>query len=227
MNSLTCASKLCKQVDKQLASHLLALGYTPDAEEIESIRAKIDKLAMDQLRVHMKKAVEIQAMFKEILPTRDAQERATQTYFITVRPDSERTTLAEFIKITEKFSKRVMFKYGSYSYEQKGVTRETLGQGYHMHMIVKTTAGAKGEVLRATQSSFKKIAKDEYCDVKLCKNPKSHTQKYLVDYESNDNHKIVTKEWDSIWRSQNDLESLYKIHNDNSGEPDASPAGQT
>lgn len=95
------------------------------------------------------------------------------------------------------------------SFEQKGTTTETMGHGYHTHIIATMKQKSKGEVLRDTQSSFQHTTAPNCIDVSLCKNPEEVVQNYLIDYVSNDNHKITTKEYDSIWRTSLNLQATY------------------
>lgn len=153
-------------------------------------------------------------------------ESATQTFFITIRPDTTKCTFREFYEKVKDVVERKAFTAWTLSFEQKGQTSETLGDGFHVHIVAKTTFRSTPEVLRAllgvydenknrrkngTLASWineKKIV--ENCvQVDVCKNPKEHTERYLINYESKDGHKMPTKKWDEKWRIENALHPLY------------------
>lgn len=156
----------------------------------------------------------------------DGMEEATQTFFVTVRPATERCTFREFYEKVKDVVERKAFQTWTLSFEQKGLTDADLGNGFHVHIVAKTTFRSKPEVLRAllgthddnkqkwmrgTLSSWindEKLA--ENCvDVQVCKNPRETTEKYLVKYESKDGHKLPTKVWDDKWRVEQGLQPLY------------------
>lgn len=136
-------------------------------------------------------------------------EKTTTTYFITIRPDTTKTTFSEFYNDVKRFISRKCFVSFTLSFEQKGTTTETLGHGYHVHIVAKMKQRSKGQVLRDTQSTFQHTTANNCIDVSMCHNPEQHVQRYLIDYESKDEHKIETKEWDTIWRTTNDLQATY------------------
>lgn len=130
-------------------------------------------------------------------------------YFITVRPDTKQITFPQFKQKIEKYLTRKPFLEFTYSYEQKGQSDDTLGEGFHCHIVAKTNWRSKGEVLRDTQSSFKSCTAPNCIDVATTKNPQDIVNKYLVGYEAKDSHKACTKEYDAKWRDINDLLPLY------------------
>jgi len=132
-----------------------------------------------------------------------------QYYFITVRPDTSKVKFIDFYNDVQKFTSRKCFQEFKLSFEQKGTTDETLGQGFHVHIVAKMSQRSKGEVLRDTQSTFKNYTAPNCIEVLTTKNPQELVDNYLVNYVSDDEHKIVTKAWDAKWRSREILDSLY------------------
>lgn len=131
-------------------------------------------------------------------------------YFITIRPDSKRITFHEFYKLVDKFIKRKCFIEYSLSFEQKGLSIETLGTGFHVHIVANTKHNSKGQCLRDTVSSFKSCTADNCIEVKPTREPIKIIDKYLKEYESEDGHKEITKEWDKLWRQQLNLSEIYE-----------------
>lgn len=119
------------------------------------------------------------------------------TFFITVRPDEKKTTFQDFYAKVASFTKRQCFLSYTLSFEQKGTSDDTLGQGFHVHIVARMKQRSKGEVLRDTQNTFKHCAAANCIDVSLAPRPKELVQNYLVDYNANDGHKQETKQWDA------------------------------
>lgn len=129
-----------------------------------------------------------------------------QAYMVTIRP-STKATWDQFYQKVESFLGRKFFVQYVRSYEQKGTSMETLGEGFHVHIVCETTHRSKGELLRDTKSTFKQWIEDglvaENCiQVDLTKNPEALVKNYLIDYVSEDDHKACTKEWDALWRAK-------------------------
>lgn len=132
--------------------------------------------------------------------------KATNTFMITIRPECKKINLHTFKKDVDDYLKRKMFKHIHIcSFEQKGTTLDSLGNGFHVHIIAETTCRSKGEVLRNTLSTFERYTAGNCIQVDVCKNPENVKQDYLIDYISKDGHKEITKEWDSIWRDREGL----------------------
>lgn len=136
-----------------------------------------------------------------------------QAYFITIRPDDKRVLFIDFKQKVEEYLNRTCFVDYVVSYEQKGITMETLGEGFHCHIVATMKQRSKGEVLRDTLSSFNswivegKIASN-CIQVDITKDSKQLIQNYLIDYKSEDGHKEATKKYDEIWREKNSLNHL-------------------
>lgn len=128
-------------------------------------------------------------------------------YFITVRPKPG-ITFQEFYILTYKFVKRAFMLDYKLAFEQK--SSEGNGDGFHFHLVCNTKHRSKGECLRDTVSSFSKVCEANCIEVKITRNPDDIVNKYLLAYESDDGHKIVTKDGDAIWRNKMNLADLYE-----------------
>nr|QGF19378.1 hypothetical protein [Antarctic circular DNA molecule] len=138
--------------------------------------------------------------------------KTSTTYFITIRPAPGRVSFEEFYACARKYTTRKCFITFKLSFEQKGTSEGTLGEGFHLHCIAKMTQRSKGEVLRDTVSSFAKCCDPQGVDIRSISTETDviNTTKYLVDYVSKNGHKILTKECDTLWRSKNDISSIYE-----------------
>lgn len=74
---------------------------------------------------------------------------------------------------------------------------------------------SKYEVLRDTMSSWKGWIEEGWISpncikVEVSSNGEALIQNYLVDYKSEDEHKMLTYEYDKEWRKNNKLNLLIK-----------------
>lgn len=138
-------------------------------------------------------------------------------YMITIRPDTSKVTFSEFYdKIHTLMERKIWLQY-TLSFEQKGTTEETLGDGFHVHIVSETSHRSKGECLRDLLSSFKKwinkgMIQEQCIDVKVSKTPDKIIQDYMIEYKSEDGHKEQTMETDKLWREKHNLQPVYKDH---------------
>lgn len=135
-------------------------------------------------------------------------------FMITIRPDCNKITFDMFYTKVLSFLDRKCFLKGSYSFEQKGESNDSLGQGFHAHIIVECTQIGKAQVLRDVLSSWNEWIKNEWISpncIQVDKSP-NHVelkQNYLIDYKSNDGHKEKTKQADLTWRHSLGLQNIY------------------
>lgn len=206
-------------------------AYQLQYEWVKDVRhAAVKERLMKRARADMEWGWEFQ--YEHVQAKHRVAERlgleteATQTFFITLRPDCSKVSFRDFFEKVKALLARKSFHTYTLSFEQKGLDESELGKGFHVHIVAKTSYRSVPEVLRAINGTYdeekqafangtlskwiaqKKIAPN-CVDVKVCKNPKEHTQRYLVNYESNDGHKIATKETDAQWRINLGLQPLY------------------
>lgn len=137
-----------------------------------------------------------------------------QTYMITIRPDDSKAYFPDFKEKVEDFVTRKCFLSYKYSFEQKGTKPEDMGKGFHVHIVANMKQRSKSEVLRDTLSSWKDWINEGLItanNVHVCitKDGEKLVQNYLIEYESDDGHKAVTKDYDHQWREAVGLYNLY------------------
>lgn len=142
------------------------------------------------------------------------EQKQPSAYFISIRPDDTKVSFDEFRQKTLEFVTRKCFVSYALSFEQKGVLPSELGKGFHCHIVAKMNQRSKGEVLRDLKSTWRTWIQDDRLapnciDVKVTKNPEQLVQSYLIDYKSDDEHKIATKSMDDLWRTHEGIEPLY------------------
>lgn len=196
-----------------------------DAETFADLKSKIDEFSCGSMEYKAIYAEEYEkainrerAEFKEILHIaaglhQDYLEvmgkQTNNWYFITVRPDTRKITFDEFFLLCQKYVHRKCFHSYTLSFEQKGTDVESLGTGFHCHIVADCSWRSKGEALRDTTSTFNKCTEPQCIEIKTTRNPDEIVQKYLCDYESKDEHKASTKEWDTMWRLHKNIKHLY------------------
>lgn len=192
--------------------------YTDDETLKQACKKAYDDTYAATLRnacYEYKQILEISDMLetvnKEVHPPKDKSE---QWYFITIRPDSKVAKFNDFYEIMKKYTDRKMFLEFSLFFEQKGESNETLGEGFHAHLIANTTVKCWAECMRNTESTFKhwlnkKLLTANNIDIKVANNPEGIIEGYCTEYKHKDGHKQATKEWDEKWRQAIGIESRY------------------
>jgi len=203
MQFATLGFRMKKEISKHMKM-LEDLGSTPaEAREIAELSARLD------LKEAFRYAKMAEEVYKEINGDTKPDNTDHQNFFITVRPNETVIKFEDFKNKVMTFLKRKMFVSYTMSLEQKGTSEDDLGKGFHCHIVAHVTCRSKGEVLRNTISTFKDCTVANCIKVIVANNPKGIIDKYLIEYASDDNHKIVTKEWDVLWREREGLLPLY------------------
>lgn len=187
-------------------------------EQGGSYREAYDMMYQTELRSAYAQFDEYLRVSKELHDRyKDFIQPTKQAYFITIRPDCSKCSLLEFMCKVEEYLKRKCFLAYTLSYEQKGTSDETIGQGFHCHIVAEMKQRSKTEVIRDTISSWKKWIDEgkiasNCIQVDVTKNPDELVQNYLIEYKSDDDHKLPTKEWDDKWRSNIGIPYIITKH---------------
>lgn len=177
--------------------------YT-DENDDNTIFNNIVRAERTKFREVMRIASMLHEDYEEVM-----KQKTHNWYFITIRPDTNKITFFEFfLKVQKYVNRKFMIKY-TLSFEQKGTDDASLGHGFHVHIVANTKHRSKGECLRDTISTFGTFTLDNCIQVDTTRTPDDIIKKYLLEYESNDGHKIVTKEFDQKWRGLIGIKSIY------------------
>lgn len=204
MNFLTVGAKLNRQMEKLRRDFDTLVAAGGISQERANEEAK--NMVFAQYERDVRTGLEAMKKFQQIAAEM-GHDSDGSWYFITVRPPSD--NFQEFYTAIAKTLQRKCFLRFLASFEQKGVTESTLGEGYHVHIVAKMRQRSKGEVLRDLASSLRTICAENFIDVKVTKNGEQMFRRYCIDYESEDGHKIVTKEFDALWRRRMNLQDYY------------------
>lgn len=204
-------TKKCEKLAAKLADTEESLGKNWK-DCYHSAYAAYMKSELRQFEKYLEVAKELHSRYSEICGSQNRNG-----YFITIRPnESAQGRFLDFKEKVEAFVNRAPFLRVKYSFEQKGTTPSEIGVGYHCHIVLfETKMRSKGEVLRATLSSWNDwiesgLLAGNCIDVQTTKNPDTIVEKYLIAYESDDQHKDATKNMDELWRSSEGLSHIYE-----------------
>jgi len=211
MNFYTVAAKLNRAIDKRVQT-IAPIWENPTEEQLSNARDLATRLEMNDFERNTRLGIRLMKRFKEIAHEEGLYtEKLKQTYFITIRPNPRDVRFNDFYQKIAAFIERKCFLKFELAFEQKGVSDETLGDGFHCHIIANLTQRSKGEVLRDVCSTFKDMASANCIQVDILKTPDDlkRCESYIHDHHSEDGHKITTKEWDEKWREREGLSPIY------------------
>jgi len=93
-----------------------------------------------------------------------------------------------------------------FTFEQKGTSDDTLGQGFHAHIVGKSSR-TKSAIVKEAKRRFGAWCPEP--NVRKLTRVQEYIQDYFIDYKCDDHDKASTKEWDAKWRAANELLPLY------------------
>jgi len=217
INFLRLADKINNNIDKDVNRNNSLNPYDLNTEEYRMYESNhrnlLKTMEINKFKKNLNMAIDLALLTKEVMQERGllTKDNIKQHYFITIRPNTKLIAFHRFFNMIATFVQRNCFISYTLSFEQKGQSLDTLGEGFHCHIIANMRQRSKGEVLRDTISSFNKVCANNCIQVDCIKNESglNNLNNYLITYESKDNHKIVTKEYDELWRNKLKIKPLY------------------
>jgi len=206
MNNYTAASKFNKALWKNtimIINNRKLCGLEFDEQQIHDEQYA---LLWKEHLAHVAQAKLMQTSFSN-----PENEKIKGYFFIGVRPTLQ-TSLKEFIELVNKWMNRSEGLLSEYTcvLEQKGESDETLGEGFHMHMLVRSdTCRSKPEMIRYLKSTFGKTCPEPDVEILTFKNRIEERIKYITEHQSIDGHKEPTMEWDKKWRNNIGINNTY------------------
>lgn len=187
------AKKIRKEVLKTNAMYE-KLGHSQEDIQIRS--EQIITHQCNEFREILLISEKLKEVFREV-----SGNETKNWFFITIRPHPQ-ISWNEFHAKVMKYLKRSTFISYTCSFEQKGITHATLGEGFHAHIVADCKWRSKPEALRDTFSTFNKMCAENCIQVVPTRGPDELIKNYLIEYKSDDNHKECTKKWDTLWREK-------------------------
>lgn len=220
---------LSAKIDKQLREYMRLWDLSKDVEiDIDTglpmTREQVEARYLDILVNSTRRIFEINkrvdAVYQSVMnPDGDKKPSTWEKgwYTVTLRPKPGKITFDEFRNIVEEeiLTRNFVETYAA-TYEQKGETEATLGDGFHVHIAMKVTGiAARGDLARKLLSTLQKTDRrtkikrdfidDAGVDVRCCFDKDKIITQYFIKYESKDGHKALTKEMDALWRERNNI----------------------
>lgn len=154
---------------------------------------------------------------KEIYNIEDAKNPLH--YFITIRPRENSIKFEEFYKNVKNIFKKKWITDYVYVIEQTGITEETLGTGFHIHIIIRRNEKRPSEIIREIKSTVKgmgEVDNHNFLDIKGIYNNendlKNRLNYILGEKKSTEgNQKDLKQKIDIIFRQTLNLEKYYSF----------------
>lgn len=142
-------------------------------------------------------------------------------HFVTVRPPHGYNWY-DFYNSCQRFIEKWQHKWNSaeWCYEQKGESEETMGHGFHLHLLFSTieTNYYKSHILRDTQRHFTYV-KANCIQVEPIPvgNRLEKCRRYMRG-DKPDPEKLKAVEWDRIWRTKMSLPDIIQWNKEADGQ---------
>lgn len=144
----------------------------------------------------------------------------TDMLFITVNPDKT-VDLSKFLKKVKSCVSKKWIDEHLYVIEQRGDNEETVGSGFHVHMLIYHQNKSKkwSDVKREIQSTFTSVCETSNPSCLKIKNVPSQTAynnylNYMIGKKKDVKNKLVKQEFDKVFRKNNGLLDVYTSSQD-------------
>ena len=192
----------------ELVNKAIYRGFT---KAISDMVCDATKLEIREGKINNQKLISIYEGYKK-----NIDNKYGNVLFITINPRPD-VLLDEFMKSMNKFKSKVWIEDYIYVYEQRGITEEESGKGFHAHILLWKPDNKKShEVIRETKNTFKNICSIDnpsILNIKNCKDEDIEKRKnYMLGHKNADidPSKQVKQEIDLIWRNRNNIENCYQ-----------------
>lgn len=135
--------------------------------------------------------------------------------WLCVNPNST-FTFKEFQGLVSKMVSKVWVDEYVYVYEQRGITEEEAGKGFHLHAIIKKPENKKpSHCIRELGSTFKKccdVSNYHFFQVKFIDIPeKDRKLEYILGTKesTDENQKDLKQLIDKVWRVKNKIDPYF------------------
>lgn len=155
----------------------------------------------------------LEGSYKEQLKVKTATLHNNLYCWITINPKPTVPFLKFFEKV-QKLVKRSIFTDVLYVYEQRGVDMETLGKGFHTHILAKRNLNYKpSKVAKNIRNSCKQLVGDinsnNQVNIQFIGDEYAADKKeYILGVKTGDG-KDIKQQMDIIWRQKNNLKVYY------------------
>ena len=177
----------------------------PEGSTPEELEATVNRQLKVFLQQH-KQALDLCEQMMDMVKAK--KEPKVDTFFVTIRPAPD----ADWPKFRDKVHKwcgtSMAWSWNAYVFEQKGMSDDTLGAGFHVHIVGRSTLH-KANLLNRCADAFKDFAAKAAIQVSYANSAWKVWNRYLLNHTSTDGHKELTKKWDAKWREREGLKHAY------------------
>lgn len=217
MNILCIGHRIRKCVEKELDKIPL------DDPDYNDTYKKTEELFLKRELRNLRKDIEYAKAVREILESegmishsREPRSLPEKWCLITIRPD-ETPNIPNFHDALRCGLAKALFLDYMYAFEQKGESTETMGQGFHVHILAKVTETTRVQnIVAALQNKRSPLSKYNFVlQVGNGRNkfiPDETGYQRALNYIRGEKHNDAKKaacDIDIIWRRANNLEPLY------------------
>lgn len=221
MNRLTILDRIHKHAEKATEKAWTA-SYAEMATKMGLSREDIYNKYINEEFKKLESALKLNERLENLLTqyniTKGKEEKLEGNYFwITLRPGPEHLHRFNDFKhlVDTKYITRSCFLSFILSWEQKGETEETMGEGYHCHILALTPNWLKKtQLIKDTKSTFNKFLNgfvpEAFVQVEYVRTVEHfhNINAYLRGYKA-DGFKETASTLDIPWRKQLGLNNTY------------------
>lgn len=207
----------CKKTLILMKDYMLWLNYKDvknfiknpdDAKQQKIIKDKYKDTQNELIKGHMNQLFESNKPLKK-RKYKKTKQPVKKYFFITINPkECEIYDIMEIIRRLKQYKR--WLKIINYTFEQRGETMETMGNGKHIHMIIENNENMEPSRM---QKGFYTCLKN-YCEDKKAihikgfeENQLNYYTNYILGEKKEDKMNKVNT--DNIWRANNNLKCVY------------------
>lgn len=201
MNFYTVAARMIKSVERQLGAY---------EHQDPAVREMAYKNIWELEMAKHERTVELGLRLMEDFKARCGTIEGSRWSLITVRPPHD-TVFEQFKQDVDEYIDKWSSKWLTceYAFEQKGETEDTLGHGFHVHLLISTQTRNyyKSHILKALKSKFTYVSANciQVDSVKNLDRAKAYIR------GEKEECKLTAVRYDNMWREQKGLQPIYVI----------------
>ena len=192
---------------EELVNRAIYRGFS---KAITDMVCDATKLEIREGKIQNDKLIQIYEGYKK-----NIDNKYGNVLFITINPRPD-VDIEIFMKAMKKYISKVWIENAIYVIEQRGITEEEAGKGFHAHILLWKPDNKKShEVIRETKNTFKNICSIDnpsILNIKDCKDTDIEKRKnYMLGDKktTEDPSKAIKQEIDCIWRQRLKIEKYY------------------
>lgn len=207
-----------KELEKRVAREIKANADCGTNYDEKEIYQHNKERLLAEIKNDCLLALEIRSILEETgMMSKQSTKISGNWMWITLRPaDEHKHRFADFRNLVENtYLNRAMFLDKIWVWEQKGETPETIGKGYHVHILANMRKGLmKTQAIKDTKSTFNKWLNgevpDAFVEIEYVRSEDHYNNicAYIQGYKKDD-WKEPACILDPEWRTSKGLKNIY------------------